>query len=523
MEQSARPVPACERFSGVAEPVLVRRASDQALRRPHGGLRRLLRGVRRRGLRVPRPQRRRQDDDDPHARRARAAGPRDGPDPGPRPGRASSRAAMAHVGCIVESPDLYPYLTGRENLLHFARMLPDGAAARIPELARLVALEERLDDKVSTYSLGMRQRLGIAQALLGAPDLLILDEPANGLDPAGIREIRRLVRSLAEERGIGVFVSSHLLSEVEQMCDRVAIIHRGRDPLDRPRRGAPVALGLRTSRSSRGRRSARPRCSSAFSRGGVERDGRRDDPRGRGAGADMPAAVRALVAAGVEVVGRGAPRFHPGGRLSRGHGRGDGMRCFLPLVENEVLKLWKRRRFRLVLLILVALIGIIVFAQVEGRRRFGSNEGLAHRHAGAGRAHAQLAAAGPAARTRSAAGCSSRSRACSTTSTATSIPRTVSGPALRPRIRERGELPAASPARDRLRGGHRVVGVLRGNDQAPADAADRPPPRARVEARGAPARDRADGARGRDRGVSLRRPRLRISGMGRAGPDGIPA
>ena len=136
--------------------------------------------------------------------------------------------AMAHVGSIVESPDLYGYLTGRENLLHFARMLPGAAQERIPELARLVALEERLEEKVETYSLGMRQRLGIAQALLGAPDLLILDEPANGLDPAGIREIRRLVRLLAAERGIAVFVSSHLLSEVEQMCDRVTIIHRGR-------------------------------------------------------------------------------------------------------------------------------------------------------------------------------------------------------------------------------------------------------------------------------------------------------
>jgi ABC-2 type transport system ATP-binding protein len=152
------------------------------------------------------------------------------------------REAMSHVGCIVESPDLYRYLTGRENLEHFARMLPEDAAARIPGIARLVSLEERLDDRVSTYSLGMRQRLGIAQALLGNPDLLILDEPANGLDPAGIREIRRLVRSLASERGIGVFVSSHLLSEVELMCDRVAIIHRGRtlatgpvrELLDRP-------------------------------------------------------------------------------------------------------------------------------------------------------------------------------------------------------------------------------------------------------------------------------------------------
>jgi ABC-2 type transport system ATP-binding protein len=136
--------------------------------------------------------------------------------------------AMKHVGSIVESPDLYRYLSGRENLLHFSRMLPDGAATRIEELARLVNLEGRLDDKVSSYSLGMRQRLGIAQALLGNPDLLILDEPANGLDPAGIREIRHLIRSLAHERGLAVFVSSHLLAEVEQMCDRVAIIHRGR-------------------------------------------------------------------------------------------------------------------------------------------------------------------------------------------------------------------------------------------------------------------------------------------------------
>jgi len=136
--------------------------------------------------------------------------------------------AMAHVGAIVESPDLYRYLTGRENLEHFARMLPAGAGGRIDELGAMVALSERLDDKVSTYSLGMRQRLGIAQALLGEPDVLILDEPANGLDPAGIREIRQLVRRLAAERGIGVFISSHLLSEIEQTCDRVAIIHRGR-------------------------------------------------------------------------------------------------------------------------------------------------------------------------------------------------------------------------------------------------------------------------------------------------------
>jgi len=141
--------------------------------------------------------------------------------------RRDFEKAMRCVGCIVENPDLYRFMTGRENLEHFARMLrvPRG---EIPRVAELVALEHRLDQRVGTYSLGMRQRLGIAQALLGDPQLLILDEPANGLDPAGIREIRTLLRRLAEERGMSVFVSSHLLAEVELMCDRVAIIHKGR-------------------------------------------------------------------------------------------------------------------------------------------------------------------------------------------------------------------------------------------------------------------------------------------------------
>jgi ABC-2 type transport system ATP-binding protein len=135
--------------------------------------------------------------------------------------------AMRNVGCIVETPDLYRFMTGRENLEHFARMLGT-ARSEIERVAELVALAHRLDQRVGTYSLGMRQRLGIAQALLGSPRLLILDEPANGLDPAGIREIRELLRELATERQMSVFVSSHLLGEIEQMCDRVAIIHHGR-------------------------------------------------------------------------------------------------------------------------------------------------------------------------------------------------------------------------------------------------------------------------------------------------------
>ncbi len=154
-------------------------------------------------------------------------------------------AALRHVGCIVETPDLYRFLTGRENLLHFARMLGDGAERRIDELADLVRMGERLDEPVRTYSLGMRQRVGIAQALLGDPSILILDEPANGLDPAGIREIRELVRRLAAERALAVLVSSHLLTEVERTCDRVAIVHRGRT----------LAKGLLSDLTDGGRRS----------------------------------------------------------------------------------------------------------------------------------------------------------------------------------------------------------------------------------------------------------------------------
>jgi len=137
-------------------------------------------------------------------------------------------AALRRMGCIVESPDFYEFLTGRENLEHFARMIDRAALARIDEVAELVRIRERLDDRLGTYSLGMRQRLGIAQALLGAPDVMVLDEPANGLDPAGIRELRLLLRRLADDKGLAVFVSSHLLGEVERMCDRIAIVHRGR-------------------------------------------------------------------------------------------------------------------------------------------------------------------------------------------------------------------------------------------------------------------------------------------------------
>jgi ABC-2 type transport system ATP-binding protein len=134
--------------------------------------------------------------------------------------------ALGKVGCIVENPELYSYLTGWENLEHFARMLPGITVERIQEVVDLVGLPARIHDKVKTYSLGMRQRLGIAQALLGDPKLLILDEPTNGLDPQGIKEMRDFIRRLAQS-GLSLFVSSHLLSEIQQLCDRVAIISQG--------------------------------------------------------------------------------------------------------------------------------------------------------------------------------------------------------------------------------------------------------------------------------------------------------
>lgn len=136
--------------------------------------------------------------------------------------------AIRHVGAIVENPEMYKYLTGYQNLIHYSRMIPGITEHRVHEVVRLVGLEGRIHDKVKTYSLGMRQRLGVAQAILHKPQLLILDEPTNGLDPAGIRELRDYLRQLSKDEGIAVFVSSHLLSEMELMCDRVAIIQNGK-------------------------------------------------------------------------------------------------------------------------------------------------------------------------------------------------------------------------------------------------------------------------------------------------------
>ncbi|TET51075.1 MAG: ABC transporter ATP-binding protein [Anaerolineales bacterium] len=136
--------------------------------------------------------------------------------------------ALPRVGAVFETPGFYPYMSGVDNLLVLARVIGGGAEQQIPALLEQVGLEGRGADKVGTYSRGMRQRLGLAAALLGEPELLILDEPTNGLDPAGMRETRVLIRRLADEQGTTIFLSSHLLHEVEQVCDRVAILDKGR-------------------------------------------------------------------------------------------------------------------------------------------------------------------------------------------------------------------------------------------------------------------------------------------------------
>src|SRR3989441_799768 len=138
---------------------------------------------------------------------------------------AHAKAARL-LGATLEQPALYGFLSGRDNLRLFARLLGPIDEKQISELLDLVGMTERGDDKVKRYSMGMRQRLALAQAMLGKPRLLILDEPTNGLDPNGIHGLRILLRKLAEE-GMTIFFSSHLLAEVEELCDRVVVLHRG--------------------------------------------------------------------------------------------------------------------------------------------------------------------------------------------------------------------------------------------------------------------------------------------------------
>ncbi len=135
--------------------------------------------------------------------------------------------AIRNVGAIIENPLMYGYLSGMDNLKYYASLYKGITKERIMECAKIVGLENRLDDKVNTYSLGMRQRLGICQAILHNPKILILDEPLSGLDPAGVKEIRTFLKTLAHKHNISILISSHMLGEMEMLCDTYGIINNG--------------------------------------------------------------------------------------------------------------------------------------------------------------------------------------------------------------------------------------------------------------------------------------------------------
>jgi len=162
------------------------------------------------------------------------------------PVRASSweyLRARSRIGAIIETPAFYENFSGRRNLQLLASLSGGVAKKRVDEVLEIVDLRDRAKDPVKVYSLGMRQRLGIAQALLPTPELIILDEPTNGLDPQGIHETRKLIRRLRDELKLTVLLSSHLLTEIEQLCNRVGIIHEGSLLYE----GGPEALVAPTS------------------------------------------------------------------------------------------------------------------------------------------------------------------------------------------------------------------------------------------------------------------------------------
>ena len=140
--------------------------------------------------------------------------------------RTEKEEALRNVGAVVENPELYKYLSGRENLMQIAR-IRKVPKEEVESLIELVGLKDRIHERVGKYSLGMKQRLGLAAALIGNPKLLILDEPTNGLDPSGIMDFRDVVKKASKERGMAVFISSHILSEVQNLCDKVAFINDG--------------------------------------------------------------------------------------------------------------------------------------------------------------------------------------------------------------------------------------------------------------------------------------------------------
>lgn len=135
--------------------------------------------------------------------------------------------AVSNIGVVMENCQLYTYMTGRQNLQYYASLIKGITKDDIQRVIKIVGMENRIDDKVKNYSYGMRQRIGLAQALLNKPQLLILDEPTNGLDVNGVIELRQTLKVLAAKENMGIFLSSHVLSELEQLCDTVAIFDRG--------------------------------------------------------------------------------------------------------------------------------------------------------------------------------------------------------------------------------------------------------------------------------------------------------
>ncbi len=135
--------------------------------------------------------------------------------------------ALSNMGALIENPLMYPNMTGMDNLKYYASLYRNISKSDITQYAKVVGLEHRLKDKVKTYSLGMKQRLGIAQALLHSPKLLVLDEPLSGLDPNGVKEMRDFLRILARNYKIAILISSHMLSDMEQICDTIGIINNG--------------------------------------------------------------------------------------------------------------------------------------------------------------------------------------------------------------------------------------------------------------------------------------------------------
>ncbi|MDO3408876.1 ATP-binding cassette domain-containing protein [Saccharibacillus sp. CPCC 101409] len=213
------------------------------------------------------------------------------------------KEAIAQVGGIIENPEFYPYMSGFDNLKQAARMTDSVTDQRIAEVIGLLGLEEAQGKKVKTYSLGMRQRLGIAQALLDRPKLLILDEPNNGLDPAGIREMRDYLKQIAHSEGIAILVSSHLLSEIEQMCSRVVVIQNGRLVTERKLGGREAGaadlpeLRIRVDKPEEARRAIE-----ALERVKLERVSEAEsEVTCLAADADMAALIDALRLAGVTV------------------------------------------------------------------------------------------------------------------------------------------------------------------------------------------------------------------------------